>query len=126
MLASFHHYSHHMHLAVFFSHLILFIRTKLNCKVITVYIGYVKLDRTIPSRSTPEWFNMVQFDTSSSTWFISIWQTFTPTWKSLRFEDILCSGCAGNIPEVLRFLWLGGKGSCLSLACGNSCGFREC
>ena len=46
-------------LAVFFSHLILFIRTKLNCKVTTVYIGYVELDRTIPSRSTPERFNMV-------------------------------------------------------------------
>ena len=67
LLASFHHYSHHIHLAVFFSHLILFIRTKLNCKVTTVYIGYVELDRAIPSRSTPELFNMVQFDTSSLT-----------------------------------------------------------
>ena len=60
MLASFHHYSHHMHFScIFYSHLILFIRTKLNCKVTTVYIGYVELDRTIPNRSTPEWFNMV-------------------------------------------------------------------
>ena len=83
MLASFHHYSHHMHFScICFSHLILFIRTKLNCKVITVYIGYVELDQTIPSRSTPERFNMVQFDTNSSTWFSSIQQTFTPTWKS--------------------------------------------
>ena len=81
MLASFHHYSHHMHFSFIFSHIILFIRTKLNCKVTIVYIGYVELDRTIPSRSTPEWFNMVQFDTSSSTWFSAMRQTFIPTWK---------------------------------------------
>ena len=79
MLASFHHYSHHMHFScIFFSHLILFIRTKLNCKVTTVYIGYVELDQTIPSRSTPERFNRVQFDISSSTSFSAMRQTFTP------------------------------------------------
>ena len=49
MLATFHHYSTIRILAVFFSHLILFIRTKLNCKVTTVYIRYVELDRTIPA-----------------------------------------------------------------------------
>ena len=70
MGASFHHYSHT--LAVAFSHFILFITTKLNCKVTTVYIGYVELDQTRPTslagplQSGLTWLSLIQVVQHSS------------------------------------------------------------